>query len=148
MLSREIEIDGAYLGQSGNGLRSKGTDEASFIAAAERACGKLAISATLDCSGKSYREFADWHVSKRAHVRADGWNGCKGGMKKWPGLDQKAFNVDNADASFPLVHLIISNFKAHVVDTYREVVKDRLQAYADSAGATTTGERRRSSSCY
>ena len=90
MLSGTLELDDAYIG-SGGGLRGRGTDKAPFIVGAERARrGKLAIRATLDCSGESYGEYAKWHIADSAHIRTDGWNGAKGGLKKRKGHDPKS----------------------------------------------------------
>ena len=103
-----------------------------FIAGAERARqGKLAIRATLDCSGESYEEYAEWHIADSAHIRTDGWNGAKGGLKKWEGHDPKVFDASDEDARLPLVHHVISNFKAYIVGTYHGVTEDYLQSYAD-----------------
>ena len=35
------------------------------------------------------------------------------------------------DARLPVVHHVISNFKAHVRGTYHGITQDRLQSYAD-----------------
>ena len=131
MLSGELELDDAYIGKGG-GLRGRGTDKAPFIAATERARGgKLAIRVTTDCSGASYREFAKWHVAKSAHIRTDDWNGAKGGLKDWKGHDPRRFDEGDEDARLPVVHHVISNFKAHVRGAYHGVTQDRLQSYAD-----------------
>ena len=82
-------------------------------------------------SGGSYGEYAKWHISDSAHIRTDGWNGAKGGLKDWKGHDPKAFDKDDEDARLPLVHHVISNFKAHIVGTYHGVTQDYLQSYAD-----------------
>ena len=41
------------------------------------------------------------------------------------------FDEGDEDARLPLVHHVISNFKAHVQGTYHGVTQDRLQSYAD-----------------
>ena len=131
MLSGALELDDAYIGKGG-GLRGRGTDKAPFIAAAERSRGgKLAIRVTTDCSGASYKEFAKWHIAKSAHIRTDDWKGAKGGLKEWKGHDPRVFDDADEDARLPLVHHVISNFKAHIQGTYHGVARDRLQSYAD-----------------
>ena len=131
VLSGEVELDDAYIGKGG-GLRGRGTDKTPFIACAERAKGgKLAIRVVADCSGAAYKEFADWHIADAAHIRTDDWKGAKGGLKDWKGHDPKAFDASDEDARLPLVHHVISNFKAHVKGTYHGVTADRLQSYAD-----------------
>lgn len=131
MLSGEIELDDAYIGKGG-GLRGRGTDKVPLIVGAERAHGgKLAIRVTSDCSGASYKEYAKRHIADTAHIRTDGWKGAKSGLKARKGHDPKVFDASNEDARLPLVHHIISNFKAYVQGTYHGVTRDRLQSYAD-----------------
>lgn len=125
-------MDDAYIGASGKGLRGRGTDQAPYIVAAERARGgRCAIRAVSDCSGASYREFGTWHIARSSHVRADGWKGTAGGLKEWPGLDQRPFDAADDDARLPLAHHLISNFQAHVIGTYHGVTPAYLQSYMD-----------------
>ncbi|MEG1827149.1 MAG: transposase [Gordonibacter sp.] len=114
------------------GLRGRGTDKALFIVVAQRARGgKLAIRATADCSGASYEELGKWRISKSTYIRADGWRGACGGLKAWPELDREVFDADDGDASLPLAHHVISNFKSHIQGTYHGIMQDRLQAYVN-----------------
>lgn len=89
------------------------------------------MRAVADCKSGSYLEFASRHLARGAHVRADGWPGCKRGLASWPNLDQRKFSADDADASLPVVHHLISNFKALAIGTYHGLPRDRLQGYMD-----------------
>ena len=84
-----------------------------------------------DCSGDAYGEYAEWHIADDARIRTDGWSGAKGGLKAWKGHEPKAFDASDEDARLPLVHHVISNFKAYIVGTYHGVTEDYLQSYAD-----------------
>lgn len=131
VLSGEVEIDDAYIGSKGR-VCGRGTSQAPFIVAAERRRGGgLAIRAVSDCSGATYRAFARDHVSKASHVRSDGWSGTAAGLRGWPGLEQRAFDAADPDASLPPAHHVISNFKAHVLGTYHGVRSAYLQSYVD-----------------
>lgn len=131
VLSGEVEVDDAYIGSKGK-MRGRGTQKAAFIVAAERRRGGgLALRAVSDCSGATYRAFARDHICGSSHVRSDDWSGTCAGLKGWPGLDQRKFDASDADASLPLVHHVISNFKAHVVGTYHGVRQPYLQSYMD-----------------
>lgn len=130
-LDGEVEIDDAYLGSPGEGLAGRGTDRAPFIVAVNRGKGGCSMRAVSDCKSGSYLEFGSWHLARSSHVRADGWAGCRRGLAGWPGLDQKAFSADEKDASLPVVHHLISNFKALAVGTYHGIARDRLQGYLD-----------------
>ena len=74
-----------------------------FIAGAERARqGKLAIRATLDCSGESYEEYAEWHIADSAHIHCYKFRNF-------------LWNVAGTETNF----LIIGNHNLHV--TFRTV---------------------------
>lgn len=131
-LAGKLEVDDAYLGASGKGLCGRGTNRAPFIAAVERRVGGgCSMRAVADCSGGSYLEFGSYHLNRTAHVRADDWNGCKGGLRDWPGLDQRKYVEGDPDAGLPAVHHIISNFKAFVLGTFHGVTTAYLQGYMD-----------------
>lgn len=89
------------------------------------------MRAVADCRSGSYLEFASWHVARGARVRADGWGGCKRGMAGWEGLDQRPFDEGDPDASLPVAHHLVSNFKSLVLGTFHGVTKERLQGYMD-----------------
>ena len=84
------------------------------------------------CGGAaSWRAFARDHICAASHVRSDDWSGTAAGLKGWPGLDRRRFDASDDDARLPLVHHVISNFKAHVVGTYHGVRQAYLQSYMD-----------------
>lgn len=89
------------------------------------------MRAVADCSSGSYLEFASWHIARSAHVRSDGFGGCRCGLAGWPGLDPKPFREGDPDASLPVVHHLISNFKSFVLGTFHGVTRGFLQGYMD-----------------
>lgn len=89
------------------------------------------MRAVADCSSGSYLEFASRHVARSAHVRADGFAGCRCGPAGWPGLDSRPFREGDPDASLPVVHHPISNFKSFVLGAFHGVTRERLQGYMD-----------------
>lgn len=82
-------------------------------------------------SGASYRRFAREHVDPSAVVRADGWQGVRGGLSSLPGLDQRPFDPADPDASLPVAHHVISNSEAMVQGTFHGLPVGSLQAAAD-----------------
>ena len=68
---------------------------------------------------------------RAAHIRSHGWSGVLGGLKTWRGLDQRVFDAADDAARLPVVHHVISNFKAPIVGTYHGVTPERLQGYMD-----------------
>lgn len=71
------------------------------------------------------------HLALSAHVRADGWGGCRCGLAAWPGLDQRPFDEGDDNASPQVVDHAISNFKSFVPGAFHGATRDRLQGYMD-----------------
>lgn len=118
----------------------RGTTKAPLIVAVERRRegplgrepGACRLRVTDDCGGGSWRLFAREAVDPRAHVRADDWQGTRAGMgEAWEGLDQRPFDPSDEDASLPVAHHVISNFKACALGTFHGLPSTRLQSYAD-----------------
>ena len=139
MLSGSVELDDFFLAARDRTKRrqaGRGTDEQPMICAVERrgegeAPGRCVIRVVADCSGATYRQFAEEHVSRDAYVRADGWGGIRAGLAEWESLDQRAFDADDPDASLPTVHHLISNFEAWALGTFHGLSITYLQSYAD-----------------
>ena len=134
MLDGDLELDDAFIGATGNGKHGRGTDQQQLIVAVEtgarEAPGRACVRCVPDCSGGSYEMFASEHVSIRARVRADAWNGIRGGLAGWPGLDQGAFE-EAGPRSLPTAHRVISNFKSFVQGTFHGLAKVSMQGAAD-----------------
>jgi len=131
VLSTNVEVDDAYIGAKGT-TRGRGTEKAPFIAAVECSKGGLvSLRAVGSVSGAEYKEFARWHISKTAHIRSDGFPSVRAGLSAWSGHEPKNFDTSDMDASLPVVHNIISNFKAMIIGTYHGVRKTYLQSYMD-----------------
>ena len=109
MLSGEVELDDFYLAARDRTKKreaGRGTDEQPMVCAVERRAkerGRCVIRVVPDCSGKTYKKFAEEHLDRAAHVRSDGWGGIAAGLKGWEGLDQRKFDGADADASLPTV---------------------------------------------
>ncbi|MCC6107051.1 MAG: transposase, partial [Atopobium sp.] len=54
------------------------------------------------------------------------------GLSSFRGLEQKEYDSSDGDASLPMVHRVISNFKAYVEGAFHSLSKKHLQSYADS----------------
>lgn len=137
MLSGDVELDDFLLAARDRSRArrfGRGTDEQPMVCAVERTArsrGRCAIRVVPDCSGATYRTFATEHIDGGARVRADGWKGITAGLRGWPGLDQRAFDGSDADASLPTVHHVISNFESWALGTFHGLSLRYLQAYAD-----------------
>lgn len=132
-----MELDDFYLDSRDRTKKhevGRGTDGQPMVCAVERtgdSRGRCVIRVVPDCSGATYKRFAEEHVAKSAHVRSDGWNGIKAGLKEWPGLDQRNFDASDDDARLPTVHHLISNFESWALGTFHGLSLVRLQSFAD-----------------
>lgn len=137
MLDGEVELDDFYLDSRDRTKEhdcGRGTDGQPMVCAVQRADrerGRCVIRVVPDCSGATYKTFAEEHVDRSAHVRSDGWNGIKGGLKGWEGLDQRKFDASDEDARLPTVHHVISNFESWALGTFHGLSLVRLQSFAD-----------------
>lgn len=100
-------------------------------AAGEGAC---VVRVVPDCSAGSYRRFGHDHLCHSSRVRTDRWNGSASGLSSFAGLEQRPFDAGDWDASLPMCHRVISNFKAWVQGNFHGLPADRLQSYADELG--------------
>ena len=106
-----------------------------MLAAVDRAPagrGSCAIRCAQDCSGDSWRQFGHDHLCHASRIRADAWSGIAAGLSSFRGLEQKEYDSSDGDASLPMVHRVISNFKAYVEGAFHGLSKKHLQSYADS----------------
>ena len=106
-----------------------------MLAAAGRAPagkGSCAIRCAQDCPGDSWRQFGHGRLCHASTIRADAWTGISAGLSSFRGLGQKEYGSSDGDASLPMVHRMISNFKAYVEGAFHGLSRKHLQSYADS----------------
>ena len=136
MLSADcVEADDFYIGTKAHGTSGRGTEQQPMLAAVDRAPagkGSCVIRCAEDCSGDSWRQFGHDHLCHTSRIRADAWSGIAAGLSSFRGLEQKGYDGSDGDASLPMVHRVISNFKAYVEGAFHGLPKTHMQAYADS----------------
>lgn len=128
-----VEVDDAYIGARG-GSAGRGTSQQALIVAVDRAPagkGSCVVRVAEDCSGGSYRQFGHDHLCHASTIRTDGWAGSAAGLAGF-GIVQKRHGADGQDSSLPMVHKVISNFKAYVGGTFHGLAAAHMQAYADA----------------
>jgi hypothetical protein len=121
-----IEADDFYIGARAGGTRGRGTEQQPMLAAVDRAPagrGSCAIRCAQDCSGDSWRQFGHDHLCHASRIRADAWSGIAAGLSSFRGLEQKEYDSSDGDASLPMVHRVISNFKAYVEGAFHSLSK-------------------------
>jgi len=143
VLSGDVEIDDAYIGSKGT-TRGRGTEKAPFIVAVETGsksgCAALRLAGSV--SGDQYRRFAYDHLSLSAHITSDGLASVAAGLSRYKGHEPVP-SIDAGDRlAMPVVHHLISNFKAMVIGTYHGVTKRYLQSYMDEFSYRYTNRNR------
>ena len=106
-----------------------------MLAAVDRAPagkGSCVIRCAQDCPGDTWRQFGHDHLCHASTIRADAWTGISAGLSSFRGLEQKEYDSSDGDASLPMVHRIISNFKGYVEGAFHGLSKKHMQSYADS----------------
>ncbi len=123
------------IGARAQGARGRGTEQQPMLAAAGRAPagkGSCVIRCAQDCSGDSWRQSGHDHLCHASTTRADAWTGISAGLSSFRGLGQKEHGSSDGDASLPMVHRMISNFKAYVEGAFHGLSRKHMQSYADS----------------
>lgn len=123
------------MGAAAAGTVGRGTTRQAPVCAVSRGGrsgrGMCAVRVVPDAAGGAYSRFAEEHVGVLSHVRADMWPGVTTGPRGWPGLDQRPFDASDPASALPLVHHVISNFKAYALGTFHGLSRTRLQGVCD-----------------
>jgi len=144
VLGGDVEIDDAYIGSKGT-TRGRGTEKAPFIVAVETGhkSGCAAIRYVDTVSGNQYRRFAYDHIGLSAHIISDGLASVAAGLTRYKGHEPVASIDSENRLAMPVVHHLISNFKAMVIGTYHGVTKRYLQSYMDEFTYRYTNRNRK-----
>jgi hypothetical protein len=130
-------VDDSCAGARAAGTAGRGTTRQPLIAAVDRAPagrGSCVVRCVEDRGGGSYRQFGHDHLCHASRIRADAWAGAAVGLSDFAGLAQRPFGKDDWDSSLPMVHRVISNFKAFVEGTFHGLSASHMQPYADELG--------------
>lgn len=128
-------MDDFLLGATVPGRLGRGCEKQPVIVAVERGDasrgpGRARVAVVPSCGSGAYSAFAEASIFPLAHVITDDWNGIRGGLAGWPGLDQRRFDASDDACRLPTAHHVISNFKAWVQGTFHGLSRVRLQGAA------------------
>jgi transposase-like protein len=136
-LAREVEVDECFVGGDEPGLRGgRQRGEKSFVAVAVevrgRGSGRLRLQVVPDASATSLGGFAQATIAAGAIVHTDGWPGyVKLGEL---GFEHRPRSQRAAPAGEQLLsraHRAVSNLKAWLHGTHRDVSREHLPVYLD-----------------
>jgi hypothetical protein len=127
-----VEVDDLFYGaRVAGGGRSRGTAKQPLIAAVDRApagTGSCVVRVVEDCTAASYRQFGHDHLCRASTIRTDPFCGSSAGLSSFGGLDQRDYDGGDPDASLPMVHRVISNFRAMASGTFHGLAGGRPPA--------------------
>ena len=90
-----------------------------------------------------YRRFAYDHLGLSAHIISDGLPSVAAGPSRYKGHGPVPPMDAEDRPAMPVVHHLISNFKAMVIGTYRGATKRHLQSYMDELTYRYTSRNRK-----
>jgi len=136
-LRDDVEVDEFFVGGLEEGLkggRQRGTKVLVGVAVEVRGrgSGRLRLEVLPDASGDSLGAFVRSTTAREAIVHTDGWSGYNGlgglGYDHRP-RSQRAAPV--GEQLLPRAHRAVSNFKAWMHGTHRDVSREHLPVYLD-----------------
>lgn len=138
LLRGPVEVDEFYVGgiEQGRGAgRKSGSTKAIVVIAVElrgQGSGRLRLGVVPDLSNESLCGFVEKAVDPGATIHTDAWQGYR---RLGPlGYDHRPSSQRRAEPDewlLPRAHRSISNLKAWLHGTHRDVSKEHLQVYLD-----------------
>jgi len=137
MLCGFVEMDESFVGGRERGAKGRQTERKTLVAIAvdhtmKGGCRHAHMQLIPDASGPSLIAAAQQTIAPGSDILTDGWSGYK--PLSIQGYRHHAWPLDSPeDASkvLPWVHIIISNFKRWILDTFHGISPKHLQAYLD-----------------
>jgi hypothetical protein len=137
-LTGPVEVDDFYIGgiEEGRGGGRKSDSSKAIVAAAVelrgKGSGRLRLGVITDLSADSLCGFVTTAVDAGATVHSDGWQGYRRLSRL--GYDHRRSSQRRSPTGewlLPRAHRSISNLKAWLHGTHRDVSRDHLQVYLD-----------------
>jgi hypothetical protein len=135
-LRGEVEIDEFYLGgleEGRRGGRQRGDKALCGIAIEVRGAGsgRLRLAVLADASGESLGPFAKATTARGAIVHTDGWPGYNGLASLGYDHRPRSQRAEPGEKLLPRAHRAVSNLKAWMRGTHRDVSNEHLPVYLD-----------------
>jgi len=136
-LAPEVEVDECFLGGDEPGLRGgRQRGEKSLVAVAVevrgRGSGRLCLQMVPDASATSLGGFVQATIAPGAIVHTDGWLGyVKLGELGFEHRPRSQRAAPAGEQLLPRAHRAVSNLKAWLQGTHRDVSREHLPVYLD-----------------
>jgi len=135
-LKREVEVDEFFLGgleegQRGGRQRGKKALCGVAIEARGHGSGRLRLEVLRDASGDSLGAFVEATTAPGAIVHTDGWSGYRGLRKLGYEHRPRSQRAEPGEHLLPRAHRAVSNLKAWMHGTHRDVSDEHLPVYLD-----------------
>jgi transposase-like protein len=135
-LKGEVEVDEFFLGgleEGQRGGRQRGEKALCGVAIEVRGqgSGRLRLAVLSDASGKSLGGFLKQTTAPGAIIHTDGWSGYKGLRKAGFDRRPRSQRAEPGEKLLPRAHRAVSNLKAWMLGTHRDVSNEHLPVYLD-----------------
>jgi transposase-like protein len=135
-LKGEVEVDEFFLGgleEGQRGGRQRGEKALCGVAIEVRGqgSGRLRLAVLSDASGKSLGGFLKQTTAPGAIIHTDGWSGYKGLRKAGFDHRRRSQRAEPGEKLLPRAHRAVSNLKAWMLGTHRDVSNEHLPVYLD-----------------
>jgi len=135
-LKGEVEVDEFFLGgleEGQRGGRQRGEKALCGVAIEVRGqgSGRLRLAVLSDASGKSLGGFLKQTTAPGAIIHTDGWSGYKGLRKAGFDHRPRSQRAEPGEKLLPRAHRAVSNLKAWMLGTHRDVSNEHLPVYLD-----------------
>lgn len=132
-LEKEVHVDEFEIGtpKKGEQGRSKSDKKMRVVIAIEYRngkCGRGYAKIIEDYSSQSLEPIFEQHISKKAHILADGWSGYTPLKENYPNLKQE---LSEKGRNFPMIHNQIRNFKNWLRGVHSYCNREYLTKYID-----------------
>jgi transposase-like protein/ribosomal protein L37AE/L43A len=138
LLRGPVEVDEFYVGgiEAGRGAgRKSGSTKAIVVVAVElrgQGSGRIRLGVVPDLSNANLCGFVEQAVEPGAVVRTDAWQGYRRlGVLGYDHRPASQRQAAPGECLLPRAHRSISNLKARLHGTHRDVSKEHLQVYLD-----------------
>jgi len=137
MLCGLVEMDEFFVGGRERGVKGRQTERKTLVAiavdhTAKGGCRYAHLQVIPDASSQSLTAVAKKDIAPSSTVLTDGWPSyrdlAKQGYNHVPWVLE---TPEDASKIMPWVHIVISNFKRWVLDSFHSISAKHLQAYLD-----------------
>jgi transposase-like protein len=137
MLRGLVEMDESFIGGREQGTKGRQTERKTLVAiavdhTAKGGCRHAHLQVVPDAGSVSLTTAAQQNIASSSTVITDGWPAYNAladqGYHHWPWVLE---TPEDASRVLPWAHIVVSNFKRWILNSFHSVSAKHLQAYLD-----------------